>query len=141
MVAKKQEIASTSTTLPYQLPTTSCGTVIESKVQLILEAKKNNNKQLKFLNKGDRCSKKIVFNDYVLSNRFPNNIFLDNEKALFVCVDFVADRLEIETIVAHKFISLESVHRRPYISSNHSIFSGHNLSVETFLIRPSNVFF
>ena len=41
----------------YQLPSTCCGTVIENKVQLMLEARKNNDRQLKFVNKGDRWRK------------------------------------------------------------------------------------
>ncbi len=56
-------------------------------MQLILEAKKNNNKQLKFLNKGDQWPKKLVFNDYVLSNRFPIMFSLIMKKlCLFVLI-------------------------------------------------------
>jgi hypothetical protein len=38
----------------YQLPTTSCGTIIETKVQLMLEGIKNNSRVLKYCNKGGR---------------------------------------------------------------------------------------
>ncbi len=124
----------------YQLPTASCGTIIESKVQLMLEARKNNNKVLKLCNKGDRWPKKIFFNDFVLSNRFPNNIFLDNQKSAFVCVDIVNCGLEVVNIVSRKFLSLENAHRQPYLSSDHNIFSPHNLSTQTFGILPSQVF-
>jgi hypothetical protein len=41
----------------YQLPTTSCGNIIETKVQLMLEGIKNNSRVLKYCNKGGRWPK------------------------------------------------------------------------------------
>lgn len=48
----------------YQLPTTDCGTIIENKVQLMIESKKRNSKLkglLKFVDRGERWPKKLVF--------------------------------------------------------------------------------
>ena len=83
---------------------------------------------------------KKIFKDFVLSNRFPNYVFLDNKKSAYVCVDIVADGLELVNVIARKFVSLENAHRQPYLLSDENIFSAHNLSAETFIILPSQVF-
>ena len=125
----------------YQLPTTSCGTIIETKVQLMLEGIKNNSRVLKYCNKGGRWPKQIFFNNFVLTNLFPNNIFLDNQKSAFVCVDILAcSGMELVKIVARKFVSLENAHVQPYRSSDHNIFSAHTLSAPTFFRYPSQIF-
>ena len=84
------------------------------------------------INKGNQWPKKFFFKDFVLSNRFPNNVFLDNKKSAYVCVDIVADGLELVNVIARKFVSLENAHRQQYLSSDENIFSAHNLSAETF---------
>ena len=78
--------------------------------------------------------------DLVLSKRFPNNVFLQNKKSAYVCVDIIADGLELVNVIARKFVSLENAHRQQYLSSDENIFSAHNLSAETFIILPSQVF-
>ena len=54
--------------------------------------------------------KKKIFKDFVLSNRFPNYVFLDNKKSAYVCVDIVADGLELLNVIARKLVSLENAH-------------------------------
>lgn len=76
-----------------------------------------------------------------MTNLFPNNIFLDNQKSAFVCVDILAcSGMELVKIVARKFVSLENAHVQPYRSSDHNIFSAHTLSAPTFFRYPSQVF-
>ena len=43
-------------------------------------------------------------------------------------------------VIARKFVSLENAYRQPYLSSDENIFSAHNLSAETFIILPFQVF-
>ena len=57
----------------------------------------------------------------MLSNRFPNNVFLENIKSAYVCVDIVAGGLELVNVIARKFVSLENAHRQPYLSSDENI--------------------
>ncbi len=59
--------------------------------------------------------------DFVLSDRSPNNVFLENTKSAYVCVDIVADGLELVNVIARKFVSLENAHRQPYLSSDENI--------------------
>ena len=59
--------------------------------------------------------------DLVLSKRFPNNVFLQNKKSAYVCVDIIADGLELVNVIARKFVSLENAHRQPYLSSDENI--------------------
>jgi hypothetical protein len=126
----------------YQLPTTSCGMIIENKLQLTIEAKtlnKKSNKLLQLVHRGNRWPKKLVFTDFVLSDTFPNNVFLSNSFDAFVCVD-IAIKNGITQIIAHKFLELVNAFTYPYISSRFHIFSGSNLSSVTFPMRPSDVF-
>ena len=67
------------------------------------------------------------------------NVFLDNKKSAYVCVDMVADGLELVNVIARKLVSLENAHRQPHLLSEENIFSAHNLSAETFMILlPKN---
>jgi hypothetical protein len=101
----------------------------------LLEASKNNINVLQFsINKGNQWPKNFFFKDYMLSNRVLNNVFLDNKQSAYVCVDIVADGLELVNVIARKFVSLENAHRQPYLSSDENIFSAHNVSAETFII-------
>ncbi len=59
--------------------------------------------------------------DFVLSNRFPNNVFLEHIKSAYVCVDIIADGLELVNVIARKFVSLENAHRQPYLLSDENI--------------------
>ena len=61
------------------------------------------------------------------------------KNSAYVCIDIVSDGLELVNVIARKFVSLENAHRQPYLSSDKNIFSVQNLSAETFLILPSQV--
>jgi hypothetical protein len=107
-----------------------------------IEAKtlnKKSNKLLQLVHRGNRWPKKLVFTDFVLSDTFPNNVFLSNSFDAFVCVD-IAIKNGITQIIAHKFLELVNAFTYPYISSRFHIFSGSNLSSVTFPMRPSDVF-
>ena len=125
----------------YQLPTTSCGTIIQNKVQLVFEAKKLKKKTqrlLQFIDKGDTWPKTLVFNNFVLTNRFPNNVFLSDKFDVFACTDIVNNR-GIVHVISQKFLTLENAFLKPYVSSRFHIYSGSNLSAQTFMLRPSEV--
>lgn len=79
----------------YQLATTSCGLIICNKMKLELEASKrfsNGDNTPKFLHHGDKWPKKLIFRNYTLSNKFPNNVCLMKDKSIVVCTDFKSRR-------------------------------------------------
>jgi hypothetical protein len=127
----------------FQLPTTSCGAVIKNKVQLVVEANKlkktKKQRLLQFVDKGDRWPKKLVFLNFVLTDRFPNNVFLSDAFSAFACVDIVNNGGIIQ-IISKKFLSIENAFHKPYVSSKFHTFSASNLSIETFVKRPSEIF-
>ena len=87
----------------YQLPTTSCGLVISNKIQLELEAAKRSSHSVQFVNKGEKWPKKLVFDSYTISNKFPNNICLLKDESIVVCTNIVKNDTNSLIIVGRKF--------------------------------------
>ena len=127
----------------YQFPTTSCGMIIENKLQLTIAAKnlnkKQNNALLQFAHTSIRWPKKLIFSDFVLTDTFPNNVFLSNSFSAFVCVDII-NQSGVIHVIAKKFLTLVNAFTQPYVSSRFHIFSGSQLSSITFKMRPSDIF-
>ena len=100
--------------------------------------KKKTQRLLQFIDKGDTWPKTLVFNNFVLTNRFPNNVFLSDKFDVFACTDIVNNR-GIVHVISQKFLTLENAFLKPYVSSRFHIYSGSNLSAQTFMLRPSEV--
>lgn len=126
----------------YQLPTTACGTIIENKVQLMIESRKIKAKSkalLKFVQRGERWPKKLVFTQFVLSNKFPNNVCLMKDRSVVVCNDiFLLDRVPYTK--PQKFLTLQDAFELPYRSSDFDIYAGSNLSTYMYDFPASNSF-
>jgi hypothetical protein len=78
----------------YQLPTTACGTIKTNKMQLAIASSKLNHKPrspIKCIIRGEGCTKKLAFVHFVLTNKFPNNVFLSDKLEAYVCVDIMEE--------------------------------------------------
>jgi len=114
----------------YQLPTSSSGTIISNKVELLLESKKRKRDGLvMFHNKGEKWPKKMIFSDFELSNQFSNNVCLLKDGSVVVCDDFIySGTLSSSKIIGRKFLLLEPAFLRPFKSSDYHIFIASKLS-------------
>jgi hypothetical protein len=94
----------------YQLPTTACGTIKTNKMQLAIASSKLNHKPrspIKCINRGEGCTKKLVFVHFVLTNKFTNNVFLSDKLEAYVCVDIIVNGRVVH-IKARKFLALDN---------------------------------
>lgn len=64
--------------------------------------------------------KKLVFSTFVLSNRFPNNVFVSKDNAIIVCQDIIEYPMcsDNYVIVGRKFCSKRDAFLLPYNSSD-----------------------
>lgn len=115
----------------YQLPTTSSGEIIENKVSLALEAKKRFSKSMaliKFVSNGVKRPKRLIFYNFELTNKPPNNVCLLNDGSFVVCYDFERSSGDSVIIIGRKFLKLQNAFVKPYVSSKFNVFIGSNLS-------------
>ena len=114
----------------YQLPTSSSGTIISNKVELLLESKKRKRDGLvMFHNKGEKWPKKMIFSDFELSNQFSNNVCLLKDGSVVVCDDFIySGTLSSSKTIGRKFLLLEPAFLRPFKSSDYHIVIASKLS-------------
>ena len=114
----------------YQLPTTSCGQVISNKIQLEMEASKKSSRSVQFINNGEKWPKKLVFDSYTISNKFPNNICLLKDGSIVVCTDICRNSSNRLAIVGREFGTLTTPFTKPYLATDHHIYRASNISVE-----------
>jgi hypothetical protein len=84
-------------------------------MQLALASSKLNHQprsSIKFINRGEGCTKKLVFVHFVLTNKFPNNVFLSDKLEAYVCVDIIVNGRVVH-IKARKFLALDNAFERP----------------------------
>jgi hypothetical protein len=115
----------------YQLPTTSCGLIIDNKIKLDLEASKrfssSDDDSPKYWNHGDKWPKKLIFKNYSLSNIFPNNVCLIKNRSAVVCTDFEFQNNTL-LVVGRKCMNLDCAFRKPYVSTDYFIYRASELS-------------
>ena len=88
------------------MPTSSDGMIINSSQQLLLGKEQEMNSSNKVVlsfktGKGPDKEKKITFHDFVLSNKFPNNVSLMKNGNVFVCTDFIENPPESKVKSLH----------------------------------------
>lgn len=115
----------------YLLPTTADGMIMNSFEQFKLEVKKceakNSNKKIVLdftVTKGLNGLKKLTFPNFVLSNKFPNNVCILKNKDIVVCQDIIEYPLKsnIFLIIGIKWKVKENAFSVPFLSSDHSIY-------------------
>ena len=114
----------------YQFATTSTGMIISNKVQLLLEAQRTLSPlgPIQFHHKGEKLPKKLIFVNFELLNRTPNNFCAMSDGSIIVCKDFVIDDNGSSHIIGQKFCHMSDAFVKPFRSSNFGIFLGTNLS-------------
>ena len=110
----------------YLLPTSSDGMIINSSQQLLLGKEQEMNSSNKVVlsfktGKGSDKEKKITFHDFVLSNKFPNNVALMKNGNVVVCTDFIENppASKVLLIIGSKFSLKEDAFHYPYASSTY----------------------
>jgi hypothetical protein len=115
----------------YLLPTAADGTIIDAVSLFKIEVARSellHSKQKLIVDfsvsRGINPTKTILFPNFSITNKFPNNICLMRNGAVVVCVDFVDDREEnnVINIVGFKFLRLEDAHTVPFVSSRFQIY-------------------
>ena len=119
------------------MPTSSDGMIINSSQQLLLGKEQEMNSSNKVVlsfktGKGPDKEKKITFHDFVLSNKFPNNVSLMKNGNVVVCTDFIENPPEskVSLITGSNFSLKEDAFHYPYASSTYgtsSVFVTYNV--------------
>lgn len=115
----------------YQLATTSSGMIIANKVELLLEAKRkcSLSRPILFHHKGDKLPKKMIFLNFELINKPPNNFCVMSDGSMIICKDFFVDGKDgSPQIIGQKFLDLCDAFLKPFPSSSFGIFLATNLS-------------
>ena len=113
----------------YLLPTFSDGMIMNSTEHFFLEIERENNCHNKVVlnfktGRGSDPEKKITFPDFVLSNKFPNNVALLKNGNVVVCTDFVENPLgsRVLLIIGFKFSLKEDAFHYSYASSSYGTY-------------------
>jgi hypothetical protein len=100
--------------------------IINSSQQLLLGKEQEMNSSNKVVlsfktGKGSDKEKKITFHDFVLSNKFPNNVALKKNGNVVVCTDFIENPPESKVllVIGSKFSLKEDAFHYPYASSTY----------------------
>lgn len=125
----------------YLLPTSTSGLIIENKLQLLLEAKKkiSHSEFIQFHHKGEKWPKKLIFKNFELLNKVPNNFCALSDGSIIVCSDFFLDSDGSPQISGRKFLDLNDAFVKPYRSSTFGIYVGWNISTLTEFWPASQV--
>ena len=77
-----------------------------------------------------KCFKKLVFSTFVLTNRFPNNVFVSKDNSIIVCQDIIECAVGSDdyVIVGRKFCSKRDAFALPYYPYNSSDFDSYVVS-------------
>jgi len=108
----------------YLLPTSADGMIIHSSKQFQIELKKieakNSGRKIVVKFADWQGTKKIVFPDFVLTNKYPDNICLLKNGKIVVCQDIIESppKSNVFVIVGSTFKVKENACVRPYLSSD-----------------------
>lgn len=75
---------------------------------------------VQFKDKGRKWPKKLIFPEFILTNKFPNNFCLLNNGVYFVVNDMLYDNEKV-TLTGTEFESVETAFCDPYLSSTFNI--------------------
>ncbi len=120
----------------YLLPTRGDGKILRSAEMFELEVAKFYNKSSKRLvvlefniGRGKKPTKTVIFSDFSITNKFPNNVFLMQNDTVVVCFDILNDsNTNVIRIGVRTFSSLESAFKVTYDSSRFNTSLGSKLS-------------
>lgn len=105
--------------------------IIANKVELLLEAKRqfSPSRPIIFHHKGEKLPKRLIFCNFELINRPPNNFCAMSDGSVVICKDFFVDEVSGSSqIVGQKFLDLRDAFLKPFCSSKFGIYIGTNLS-------------
>lgn len=120
----------------YMLPTSSDGLIIADKFDLEREVRlkhaKEQNSPVKFFEKGEKWPQKLYFAEFIISNKFPNNICLMKDGSVIVCSQIILNsnfsNAPDYTLIGRKFSKMENAFVAPFISSEFNIFKASDLN-------------
>lgn len=117
----------------YQLPTSFSGEIIANKVELMLGAE--NMRELNLggalrlvVNRNVSLPKRLVFKNFELLSRKPDNVCLMSDGSVVVCLDFVNESNGNMLIIGRKFKVLNAAFMSPYDSRKAHAYEGSVLS-------------
>ena len=126
----------------YEFPTTSSGHIIQNSVQLSLEARKKSPKNkfsVELYCRGEKWPKKLIFPNFELSNKVPNNFCSLIDGSIVLCSDFFYGEDECLKIVGRKFNNLSDAFPAPYFSSEYGTFLACNLSPSSAIYNSHDI--
>lgn len=112
----------------YLLPTSADGMIINSSKQFHIELKKleanKSGKKIVVTFTEWKGTRKIVFPDFVLTNKYPNNICLLKNGNIVVCKDLIESppKSKVFLIIGSLFKVREPACVQPYLSSDYDTF-------------------
>lgn len=126
----------------YELPTTSSGHIIQNSVQLELEARRKSPKNkfhVELYCRGEKWPKKLIFSNFELSNKAPDNFCSLIDGSIVLCSDFFYCEDGCLRIVARKFETLSDAFPEPYCSSEYGTFLACDLSPSSAVYNPQEI--
>ena len=126
----------------YELPTTSSGHLIQNSVQLKLEARRKsprNKSPVELYCRGEKWPKKLIFPNFELSNKAPNNFCSLVDGSIVLCSDFFYGEDGCLKIVGRKFENLTDAFSSPYCSSEYGTFLAWNLSPSPAIYNSNDI--
>jgi hypothetical protein len=111
----------------YSLPSTDKGKIIDSQEMFELEVTKamlKNSDQRIVLHvnygRGDNPTKKVTFPNFVLSTKFPDNVFILKNNTVVVCLNIVEEEdTNVMRIICATFDKVEKAFDDPYDSAEY----------------------
>ncbi len=133
------------------MATTSSGLIISNKLKLELEASKrfSHDDSPKYFHHGDKWPKKLVFKNYTLSNKFPNNVCLMKDGSVVVCANFKY-RDNSLFLIGQTFHKLDCPFRKPYVATDFHIYRASDVRAsyvnskpcgQSKIFQPNTMFF
>lgn len=122
----------------FQLPTTPSGVIIEKNFQSLIKLVGDKNRAIKIVWNGRNLPKRLIFPNYELLNKEPNNICLMHDRSVVVCKDFEFSDGSYQ-LIGCKFNVLRPAFDFPFASVSYDMFLGSEVSSSVLRFSASHV--
>lgn len=109
----------------YLLPTRADGTIVTDeemfKIEVATYEARNSDKAVVVdwkPGRGNNLTEKLVFPDYAISNKFPNNVLLMKDNSVVVCTNIIKKSNKVFQVKGLRFRKQDDAFTVPYISSH-----------------------